>query len=130
MFGYYFAKALKRLKPRAIKGSTIHKNSHIGPGSEFIDSTIQKHSYCGYDCRIVATQIGSFCSIANDCKIGLDSHPTEWASTSPVFSDSKGQRDKVKYATHIYQTTYEFIFFTTRAKKKSAIMFFFQNLKK
>jgi acetyltransferase-like isoleucine patch superfamily enzyme len=54
---------------------------------------MDKHSFCGYNCDIIYCEIGSFCSISNNVKIGGGMHPMEWVSTSPVFY--KG-RDSVK----------------------------------
>ena len=99
---YYIAKLIKRLNPRAIKYSTIHPQSSVGPGSQFINSTMQKHSYCGSGCQILDTKIGSFCSIANNCVIGADSHSIDWASTSPVFNRNRDQI-KFKYSFHEFQ---------------------------
>ncbi|MFM7456864.1 MAG: CatB-related O-acetyltransferase, partial [Vulcanococcus sp.] len=46
------------------------------------------------------TEIGSFCSIANNVKIGGGKHPIDWASTSPVFY--KG-RDSVTKKFSIFE---------------------------
>ena len=62
-------------------------------GSQVVNVTMEKYSFCGYDCQIVNCKIGSFCSIADNVKIGGARHPLEWVSTSPVFY--KG-RDSVK----------------------------------
>ncbi len=79
--------------------SLVHKSSKIESGSQFINSTMERHSFCGYDCDIANTEIGSFCSIANGVVIGGGTHPVDWVSTSPVFY--KG-RDSVraKFSEH------------------------------
>lgn len=92
-FIYYWAKVIKKLKGSAIKNSDIHGTSKIEAGSHIVNSSFDKHSFCGYDCEIYNTKIGSFCSIANGVVIGGSQHSMEWVSTSPVFR--KG-RDSVK----------------------------------
>lgn len=47
-----------------------------------------RYSFCGYDCQIINTSIGAFCSLADDIKIGGARHPMEWVSTSPMFYNS------------------------------------------
>ncbi|WII71833.1 CatB-related O-acetyltransferase [Bdellovibrio sp. 22V] len=100
---YYFCKALKKLKPRAIKNSVVHVSSSVGPGSEFINSRMGRHSYLGMECRAVDTTIGSFCSIANGCSFGLDTHSINWVSTSPVFNRNRDQI-KTKFSFHEFKT--------------------------
>jgi len=90
---YLWSKMLKKLKGTAIQNSKIHPTSKIESGSHIVNTTMEKHSFCGYDCEIINCNIGSFCSIANNVVIGGGMHPMEWVSTSPVFY--KG-RDSVK----------------------------------
>ena len=90
---YLWSKALKKLRGIAIHNSKIHSSSKIESGSHIVNTTMEKHSFCGYDCEIINCKIGSFCSIANNVVIGGGMHPIEWVSTSPVFY--KG-RDSVK----------------------------------
>ena len=90
---YIFSKILKKFRGSAVKHSFIHVTSKIESGSQVINSTMDKHSFCGYDCEIINCEIGSFTSIANGVVIGGGMHPLSWASMSPVFY--KG-RDSVK----------------------------------
>lgn len=90
---YYFSKVLKKLRPAAIRGSSIHPSSKVEAASEVLDSTMGRHSFCGYQCTINHCDIGSFCSIANRVVIGGGVHPIDWAGTSPVFYSG---RDSVK----------------------------------
>lgn len=89
---------------KAVKNSTIHNSSKVAAGSLFIDSLMGRNSFCGYDCIIVNTSIGGFCSIASNCEIGGASHSIDWVSTSPVFNENREQISK-KYAYHKYNTT-------------------------
>ena len=42
----------------------------------------------------IYAQVGSFCSIAEDCTIGGGAHPVTWVSTSPVFYLGKNSLHK------------------------------------
>lgn len=90
---YLWAKIFKKIRGSAITGSNIDKTSKVEAGSHIVNSSFDRHSFCGYDCEIYNTDIGSFCSIANNVTIGGSQHPMEWVSTSPVF---RAGRDSVK----------------------------------
>ena len=90
---YLWNKILKKMRGCAIRNSQIHSTSKVEAGSHVVNSTMDKYSFCGYDCKIINCKIGSFCSIADEVIIGGAQHPIEWVSTSPVFY--KG-RDSVK----------------------------------
>tara|TARA_Y100001958_G_C21229119_1_gene554660 strand:+ start:289 stop:894 length:606 start_codon:yes stop_codon:yes gene_type:complete len=105
MIKYIWSKILKKIRSSAIRNSFIHPTSKVESGSSFINSQIEKHSFCGYDCDISNTRIGSFCSIANNVIIGGGMHPINWVGTSPVFYEgrdsvkakfSKHKREKIK----------------------------------
>lgn len=90
---YFWSKIFKKLKRKAVKNSTIHKSSKIEAGSQVLNSSFDKHSFCGYDCQINNSDIGSFCSIADNVIIGPSSHPYNWVGGSPVFYSG---RDSIK----------------------------------
>lgn len=90
---YVFSKAIKKLHLKAIRKSKVHSTSKIEPGTEFVNSSMGKHSFCGYFCQIINAEIGSFTSIANNVVIGGGMHPIDWVSMSPVFYAGK---DSVK----------------------------------
>jgi acetyltransferase-like isoleucine patch superfamily enzyme len=85
----------------AISASRIHRTSAVESGCQIVDSTIDKHSFCGYDCVILSTKIGSFCSIADRVYIGGSKHPMHFVSTSPVFLSHRDSV-KAKFAFHEY----------------------------
>jgi len=58
-----------------------------------------KHSFCGYDCDISNTEIGFFCSIANNVIIGGGMHPVDWVGTSPAFYEGRDSI-KAKFSKH------------------------------
>jgi len=47
-----------------------------------------RYSYVGYGSTLFGADIGRFCSIASNVKIGLGLHPLDQVSTSPVFYSS------------------------------------------
>lgn len=96
---YLWFKFVKKLRRSAIKNSKIHPTSKVEAGSEIISSIFSRHSYCGYNCEIINTEIGAFCSISNNVTIGGGMHPIDWVSTSPVFYFGKDSVKK-KYSEH------------------------------
>jgi acetyltransferase-like isoleucine patch superfamily enzyme len=82
---YLFARLLKKLRPNAIHASSIHKTATVESGSQIVNTTIGRHSFCGYDCAILNAEIGAFCSISDTVYIGGAHHPMHFVSTSPVF---------------------------------------------
>lgn len=46
---------------------------------------IKSFTYIGANSKINNCEIGKFCSIADDVKIGLPIHPLDYISTSPIF---------------------------------------------
>jgi acetyltransferase-like isoleucine patch superfamily enzyme len=60
---------------------------------------MNKYSFCGYDCEIINSEIGSFCSIADNVTIGGAMHPVQWVSMSPVFYKGRDSVKK-KYSEH------------------------------
>ena len=98
---YLWAKFMKKIHGRAIIDSHIHRSSKIEASSTIVNSTFDRHSFCGYDCMIINCDVGPFCSIANHVSIGASRHPMEFASTSPVFLSHKDSV-KMKFAHHEY----------------------------
>ena len=105
---YYLSKIIKKARFSAIKDSEIHLTSKIESGSNVFGTSMGKHSFCGYNCEITQTSIGSFCSIANGVIIGGGMHPMDWVSTSPVFYQGRDSVAK-KFSSHarddVKQTT-------------------------
>jgi acetyltransferase-like isoleucine patch superfamily enzyme len=99
--GYLMARLQKKLRLSAIYGSEIHPTSAVEGGSQVVNSRMDRHSFCGYDCVILNAEIGSFCSIADNVYIGGSAHPMEFVSTSPVFLSHRDSV-KAKFARHAY----------------------------
>lgn len=93
LFIYLLAKMLKKCRLSAVRSSTVDAAAKIESGTFFVGSKINRHSFCGYDCEIYFSEIGSFTSIANSVVLGGARHPMEWVSMSPVFYRG---RDSVK----------------------------------
>ena len=97
---YLYSRLIKKARGTSILGSKVDPSSKVEAGSQFLDSSMAKYSYCGYDCQILHCSIGSFCSIADNVIIGGAKHPIDWVSTSPVFFYGK---DSVKKKFSVFQ---------------------------
>lgn len=83
---YYITRiSNKLLRFNAIKNSNVSKSAKLTHHIQFIDSSIKRYSYVGEYSIIVDTEIGAFCSIADNCIIGGPAHAIHFVSTSPVF---------------------------------------------
>lgn len=100
-FSYLYSKILKKARGSALVGSSIHETSKVESGGSIVNSTMSRHSFCGYDCAILNCDIGAFCSIASKVSIGGVRHPVEYVSTSPVFLSHKDSV-KAKFSSHDY----------------------------
>ena len=62
---------------------------HIAHQAFLSNVTIGKYSYCGVRSQIANASVGSFCSIAQDVRVGLGMHPLHFVSTSPCLYASR-----------------------------------------
>lgn len=85
---YLYSKLIKKLHGTCVVKSSIDKTSIIGTSCNVVGVEMGKYSYCGHDCQIVNTVIGSFCSLSDNVFIGGAEHPMDWVSTSPVFQNT------------------------------------------
>ena len=90
---HVWCKFIKIGRGRSVRRSYVNPNSKVESGSALINSSMDKHSFCGYDCTILNADIGSFVSIASRVTIGGVAHPMHFVSMSPVFLSHK---DSVK----------------------------------
>lgn len=96
-----FAKIRRRyLRGSIVRNSKIDRTSTICSGSNIVNIIMGKHSYCGFDCQISNTTIGSFCSISDHVYIGGAEHPLDWVSTSPIFENLPQSLPKGRLASH------------------------------
>lgn len=98
MIYYLYSKFIKKIRGKSVLNSRIHPSSVVYSGSHIVNSSIDKYSYCGYDCEILNCKIGKFCSIASHVSIGGSEHPISWASTSPVFQNVKHSGPTKRFA--------------------------------
>ena len=97
---YLWSKAFVYLHGSAVRDSKIDRLASISPGCNVIKCQMGRHSYIGNDTWVINTDIGSFCSIADNVYIGGAMHPMDWCSTSPVFQNIKHSSSKTHYASH------------------------------
>lgn len=88
-FGFFLSKACRFLNRPALRDCQVSRRASVGTGSNLIRVKMGDYSYCGKNCSILDTEIGSFCSIASYCAIGGAAHPMANVSTSPVFSEGR-----------------------------------------
>ncbi len=62
---------------------------HVCAGAFLYNVSIAGYSYVGASSKVQNTQIGKFCSIAPEVRIGLGRHPTHFVSTYPGLYSSK-----------------------------------------
>jgi acetyltransferase-like isoleucine patch superfamily enzyme len=90
-----------------IKAAEIGRNTKLQEhvtleqGSYVYTKSVGKYTFINKYCLIDKSveSIGSFCSIAYGCKIGLANHPVDWVSTHPFAYDKKyGFVEKNKFS--------------------------------
>jgi acetyltransferase-like isoleucine patch superfamily enzyme len=65
--------------------TTFGKYTVIFPGVQLVGSRIGDHTFIQKNSRVIAADIGKFCSIAGNVIIGLGSHPVNMVSSHPAF---------------------------------------------
>lgn len=91
----YIAKGLRHiLQPPALTNCNIDKTSAVCSGSQINRTSMGRYSYIGHDCFFVNVEVGSFCSIADGCRVGGAIHPINRVSSSPVFHSGKNVMKK------------------------------------
>lgn len=103
-FSFLVSKLIKKIHLPAVRNSKIDITSKICSGSHVVDLTLKRYSYIGNFCTVINSEIGQFCSIADNCIIGGANHPIDWVSTSPVFHDSKNIMHK-NFSEHEFKLT-------------------------
>lgn len=101
---WYWNKLFLMLHGKSVRGSEIDSTAKINYGSNIVDTKMGRYSYCGYDCWIIDAEIGAFCSISNNVRIGGPAHPIDWISTSPVFHEGKNIFNK-HFSEHKFTPT-------------------------
>lgn len=99
LFKLYWAKTILYLHGTSIRNSFVSPFSRVGLECNIMSCTIDKYSYVGRNSCIINTEIGKFCSIADNVYIGLAEHPISWVSTSPVFQNIKNSSLIMKFSS-------------------------------
>lgn len=100
-FVYLINKFFKKSRFSAVKNSKISPLAKVHSGCLIVNSSMDRYSYCGYDCNILNSKIGSFCSIGGKVSMGGYSHPVHFVSTSPAFLSHRDSVTK-KFANFDY----------------------------
>lgn len=88
--GYIFSRGFHKIfKLNMIRNSVLDKKAKLCFDIQIVDSSVGRYSYIGEHSCVLCTDIGAFCSIADNCVIGGPSHAMEFVSTSPVFVKGK-----------------------------------------
>ncbi|WP_081108168.1 CatB-related O-acetyltransferase [Staphylococcus kloosii] len=84
-----------------VDNSKFSGNNYVDRLCRIRNTSFGKYSYIGYNSDLNNVQIGNYCSISSDVKVGLGNHPIAFFSTSPVFYSNKNpfnlKINKVKY---------------------------------
>lgn len=101
LISHVWCKFTKVARGRSVRRSAVHRSSKVEAGTSLINSSMDRHSFCGYDCTILNADIGAFVSMANRVTIGGVAHPMHFVSMSPVFLSHKDSVKK-KFAVFDY----------------------------
>ena len=74
--------------------SILDKKSAVRQHVRMYHVQLGRYSYIARNSLVQNTEIGAFCSISENCNIGMPSHPTEYVSTSPVFLEGSNYLGK------------------------------------
>ena len=87
-FKFFF---LRRISKTSLitPDSKISKKSRVYRFSKIYSSSINDYSYLGVGSELVYAHVEKYCSIAQNCSIGLASHTINNISTSPIFTEKK-----------------------------------------
>lgn len=89
---------MKKLQGTCVVNCSIDNTCVVGSSCNIVGTVMNRYSYCGNDCQIVKTEIGSFCSISDHVFIGGAEHPMNWISTSPVFQNVRHSGPSRRFA--------------------------------
>lgn len=69
--------------------SRVSRKAKVYDRVQVSNSTIGDYTYVGRHSRIIHAEIGKFCSISSDVRVGMSSHTLNLISTSPIFTENK-----------------------------------------
>lgn len=62
----------------------FEEGARIYSGVSIINSKMGAYSYLNANVKLFNVEIGRYCSIGQEVMIGLDRHPTDWVTSSPL----------------------------------------------
>jgi len=65
--------------------SDFTHTTRIGPFVRLLKSKVGKYTRVSKGCSLIFTEVGNFCSISSNVKLGLGRHPINYLSTNQVF---------------------------------------------
>ena len=67
--------------------SVVSRKAKIYGNVQVTNSVLGDYSYVGRNSRVVYADIGKFCSIAGEVRLGMGTHTLDKLSTSPLFTE-------------------------------------------
>lgn len=67
--------------------SSIDRKAKVNSHTQVFNSTMGSYSYLGRHSSLICADIGRFCSIGDEVKVGLGIHTLSNLSTSPLFTE-------------------------------------------
>lgn len=86
--------------------SIVSRKSHVWGWCHVSDSSVGDYTYVCRNSRLVHAKIGKFCSIANDCAIGMGTHSLSHISTASIFT-AKNNSTKQSWVDNIHIEEYQ-----------------------
>lgn len=87
----------------SVVGSSLSEYVAIGDDVSLVNCKIGRCTYLSKGGVVAYTEIGKFCSIGPDLRVGLGRHPTSWVSTHPIFYSDLAQCGVVFRALSIFE---------------------------
>lgn len=69
--------------------SAISRKARVYGNVQVTSSSMGDYSYIGRNSRLIHADVGKFCSISGETKIGMGTHTLDKISTSPIFTEAK-----------------------------------------
>lgn len=69
--------------------SVVHHKAKVYGRTQVFQSNVGAHTYISRGTCLVHASVGKYCSIAQDCRIGLGRHTIDKLSTSPIFTQKR-----------------------------------------
>lgn len=69
--------------------SVISRKAKVYGMVQVSDSTMGDYSYIGRKSRLIHADIGKYCSIGSETRVGMGTHTLDKLSTSPIFTEKR-----------------------------------------